>query len=214
MLDGLITNITIKDKKVLIEIDGEYHLFLYNRDLKRGKFLGLIKNNVKLTQEQYELLNDHVINRGKKRIMYLLGKQDYPLSKLEGKLEKEGYNKDHVGAILKPFLDKGYINDHQLIKRRIQNFKGYKSKREIEYKLKTSGFLPNEVKELVSESFNDEDELKSALLLLNKKFTLKKMRLDERELKKKSLGFLSRKGYPVQICFKAYELFMVDDQEK
>ena len=202
-----ITKITTKNKKLMIEIDGVHHLFLYNRDLSRGKFAGLIKEGQEIQEDTYKLLDEHAVNRGKKRIMFLLGKQDYPKAKLRDKLSREGYCDQHIELILKPYLDKGFVDDKKLVNRRVETFKGYKSKREIEYKLKNSGFTSDDIKEAIGQQFSEDDELESALLLLNKKFTLKKLRMGEQELKKKCLGFLSRKGYPIGVCYKAFELF-------
>ncbi len=213
-MDYIITKITTEDKKLLIEIDGKYHLFLYNRDKRKAKFAGLIEADVKLSTDEFKLLNKHVLNRGKKRIIYLLGKQDYPLSKLEAKLKSNGYCTDHIKEILQSFVEKGFIDDKKLVARRVESFIGFKSKREIEFKLKNYGFLTEDIKEALEEKFSDYDEFNSALLLLHKKFALKVLKLEQQDLKKKALSFLSRKGYPMNVCFKAYDKFIIDTKNK
>jgi len=213
LMDKIISKIEIKDKKVLIEIDGEYHLFLYTRDLRKQKFKIIVVEGQALSDEDYAVLLNHVISRGKRRIMYLLGKQDYPKSKLEEKLAKNGYIDIHINEILKLFIDKGFVDDTKLVNRRVETFKGYKSKKEIEYKLRTGGFTSEDIKEAIHNQFSEEDELSSAIKLLNKRFMLKKIRLEENELKQKALGYLSRKGYPINICFKAFEVFITKDEE-
>ncbi len=188
LMERKITAIKTEDKKVLIEMDGEYHLFLYTRDLRKAKWKDLIREDSVLDQDRYEELKEHVINRGKRRIMHLLAKQDYPISKLEQKLLKAGYIADHVSVILKPFSDRGLIDDSRLIGRRIESYKTNKSKMEIRYKLKQGGFSDEQVKEAIAGRFGENDELESAVRLLNKRFFLKKMKLEEPELRKRPSG--------------------------
>ncbi len=202
-----ITKVDRREKKIKIEIDGVYHLFLYSRDLKKQKFLHIDEGNI-ITEEEITQLNQHVLSRGKKRIMYLLGKQDYPKKQLEDKLLREGYNEEHIQKILAPFLEKEIINDTQLLQRRIQGYKGSKSRLEIQANLQKKGFNKNEIQSMLRESISWEDEFKSATQLLHKKFFLKRLKIEEHTLKQKALSYLSRKGYAMDICIKAYECFI------
>lgn len=204
----IITKIDIKDKKVSIDINGEYHMYLFTRDIRKIKFKTIVVLDQEISEDDYEVLYKHIITRGKKRIMHLLGKQDYPKSKLETKLTRDGYIDKHIEVILEPFLEKGFVNDVKLVNRKVDSFKGYKSKKEIQYKMKSHGFSNEDIKEAIDSNFSEGDELESAIKLLNKKFMLKRLKLEEHELKKKALGFLSRKGYPISICFKAFDTFM------
>ncbi len=202
-----ITKVDRREKKIKIEIDGVYHLFLYSRDLKKQKFLHIDEGNI-ITEEEITQLNQHVLSRGKKRIMYLLGKQDYPKKQLEDKLLREGYNEEHIQKILAPFLEKEIINDTQLLQRRIQGYKGSKSRLEIQANLQKKGFNKNEIQSMLRENISWEDEFKSATQLLHKKFFLKRLKIEEHTLKQKALSYLSRKGYAMDICIKAYECFI------
>ncbi len=204
----VITKLTSEDKKIRIEIDGVYRLFLYNRDLRKASLIGLIKEGQELPLDVYEWLEDYVKTRGKRRIMHLLGKQDYPLAKLKLKLEKDGYCSDHIMAILKPFEDKGFIDDQKLANRKVDSLKGYKSRREIQYKLKQSGLDDQAVKKALEDQLDEDIEFESAVLLLHKKFALKRLKLEPEVLRDKALGFLARKGYPIGICYKAFERFL------
>ncbi|WZL79967.1 regulatory protein RecX [Vallitaleaceae bacterium 9-2] len=201
-----ISKIDRSEKKIKIEIDGEYHLFLYSGDLKKQRFK-MLEQGYALTDDEYMLLNKHVIDRGKKRIMYLLGRQDYPRKQLQDKLLREGYVLHHIDKILEPFLEKKIINDPQLIKRRVNGYKSYKSRMEIQANLQKKGFSKDEIQHILQESVTWDDELASATNLLNKKFFLKQFKMDEKMLKQKALAFLSRKGYSMDICLKAYESF-------
>lgn len=201
-----ISKIDRSEKKIKIEIDGEYHLFLYSGDLKKQRFK-MLEQGYALTDDEYMLLNKHVIDRGKKRIMYLLGRQDYPRKQLQDKLLREGYVLHHIDKILEPFLEKKIINDPQLIKRRVNGYKSYKSRMEIQANLQKKGFSKDEIQHILQESVTWDDELASATNLLNKKFFLKQFKMDEKVLKQKALAFLSRKGYSMDICLKAYESF-------
>jgi len=201
-----ITKITIEHKKYLIEIDGEYRLFLYARDLNKSK--QEIAEEAELSEEELNTLEMKVVERGRKRIMYLLGKQDYPQKKLEEKLLFERYHPEHIDLILKPFLNKGFVSDKKLIQRKVNGFKTYKSKKEIEYKLKSNGFQQEDIKEAIADELDEDAELESAKKLLEKRYYLKRFKLEEKELKKKAIGYLSRKGYPVSICFKAFDWFI------
>lgn len=201
-----ISKIDRSEKKIKIEIDGEYHLFLYSGDLKKQRFK-MLEQGYALTDDEYMLLNKHVIERGKKRIMYLLGRQDYPRKQLQDKLLREGYVLHHIDKILEPFLEKKIIDDPQLIKRRVNGYKSYKSRMEIQANLQKKGFSKDEIQHILQESVTWDDELASATNLLNKKFFLKQFKMDEKMLKQKALAFLSRKGYSMDICLKAYESF-------
>ncbi len=201
-----ISKIDRSEKKIKFEIDGEYHLFLYSGDLKKQRFK-MLEQGYALTDDEYMLLNKHVIDRGKKRIMYLLGRQDYPRKQLQDKLLREGYVLHHIDKILEPFLEKKIINDPQLIKRRVNGYKSYKSRMEIQANLQKKGFSKDEIQHILQESVTWDDELASATNLLNKKFFLKQFKMDEKMLKQKALAFLSRKGYSMDICLKAYESF-------
>jgi len=201
-----INKIDRSERKIKIEIDGVYHLFLYSRDFKKQR-LNMLEEGYELSDDELSVLDKHVIERGKKRIMFLLGRQDYPKKQLQDKLLREGYIIEHVDEILQPFLEKAIINDAQLISRRISGYKTYKSRLEIQMNLQKKGFAKDDVKALIQENMTWEDELASATHLLNKKFFLKQFKMDEMTLKQKALGFLSRKGYSMDICIKAYESF-------
>jgi len=203
----IITKIEIKDKKVLIDVNDVYYAYLFTRDIRKIKFKTIICIDYELTEDDSDVLLKHIITRGKKRIMHLLGKQDYPKSKLEDRLTKDGYVDEHIAIILETFIEKGFIDDVSLVNRRVESFRTYKSKKEIQYKMRTHGFTKEDINEAINQKFSEGDELESAIKLLNKKFMLKRLKLEEQELKKKALGFLSRKGYPINICFKAYDIF-------
>lgn len=207
-MNKIITGIKSHGKKVLVEIDGEYRLFLYPKELKTGMFKFLNEEGYVVSEEMFETLITHVRNRGKRRIMHLLAKQDYPVAKLEGKLVGDGYVKEDIDAILMPFVIKGYVDDKQLVMRRIEGMKSTRSRKEIEFKLRRQGFDSTQVHEMIAEKMTEYDELAGALNLLNKKFALKKMKLEEGELKNKALGYLSRKGFSIDVCYKAYDQFM------
>ena len=201
-----ISKIDRSEKKIKIEIDGIYHLFLYNNDLKKQRF-NMLEEGYELSKDDLIKLDKHVIERGKKRIMYLLGRQDYPKKQLQDKLLREGYIIEHINRILQPFLDKKIIDDSTLIQRRVSGYKTYKSRLEIQANLQKKGFSKEDIKESLKKNVCWEDELRSATHLLNKKFFLKQFKMDEYELKQKAYGYLSRKGYSMDICIKAYESF-------
>ncbi len=206
-MNRIISKIDTSQKKIRIEIDGEYHLFLYARDLRKVAFKSICVEGHSISDEEEQLLDEHVIRRGQKRIMYLLGKQDYPSKQLHDKLAREGYAEQHIQAILKPFLDKSLVDDNRLITRRVEQYKTTKSRREMQYKLQQKGFSNDAVKRIIAESVNEEDEFNSAVQLLNKQYTLKRFRMEEQELRKKALAYLSRKGFRTELCYKAWDRF-------
>lgn len=210
MIEHLITEIIEKDKKLRIEIDGEYHLFLYTRDLKKKEFKGLVIKDATIDSETLKFFDDYVITRGKRRIYYLLAKQDYPKAKLREKLLKNGYIDKHITLILEPFLENGFINDQALIERRVKQYKSYKSKKEIKYNLMNKGLKGDEVSAFLKDNYSDEDEYTTAAMLLSKKYFLKVHKIEKNELYKKAMGYLSRKGYPYGVCAKAFENFYND----
>jgi regulatory protein len=213
MNDYLITNVELKKNKLYIEMDGVYHLFLYESDIKKERLFSRLKEGERLTSEEVEVLDTWAITRGKRRVMYLLAKQDYPKAQLETKLQTDGYNLKHIGCILKSFEEKGYVNDERLANQKVSQYKNYKSRREIEYVLRNKGFESAIVKESIKQEISDESELESALYLVRKKFDHRRYQLELPELRKKIFGFLARKGYTANTCQKVLKSYLNQGSE-
>lgn len=206
-----ITKIEAKKNKVFIEIDGEHHLFLYETETKKGLFKNRIQVSEVLTLEDMEALDKVAINRGKRRVMYLLARQDYPKAQLESKLKQDGYSQGHITKILESFEEKGYVNDERLVLQKVNQYKNYKSRREIEYVLRNKGFQSEAIKESVKTELSDESEIESALYLVRKKFDTKRNSLEMQDLRQKIFGFLGRKGYTMKTCQTVLKTYLNQD---
>jgi len=214
MSEYIITKIEVKKNKVFIEIDGLHHLFLYETETKKVPYKQWIHEDAILTEHEMELLETTAVNRGKRRVMYLLAKQDYPRAQLESKLKQDGYSNDHIAKILMKFEEKGFINDERLAVNKVNQYKRYKSKREIEYVLRNKGFDSSMVKEAIKEEISEENEFESALSLVRKKFDTKRSNLEIIELKQKIYGFLGRKGFTMKICQRVIKAYLGQEIEE
>lgn len=209
-----ITSVQEINKRYYIEIDGQYHLFLYYRDIKSIRLSGVVEIHHVLTEEELHLLEEIVLQRGRRYIFNLLAQKDYSVNQLREKLFKGKYIDEHIDRILQPFIDKSYVNDERLIARKVEGLKKTKSKMEIEYQLLQKGFQKEEIRRITNSTIQEDDEIDSAYQLLEKKYRMKQIKNGQFPEKDKMLAFLSRKGYSIENCLKAYRKLIENEKSE
>lgn len=214
MNENRITKIEVIKNKCKIEIDGVHHLFLYTSQLRKEPFKSLIVEGRALTTDELGRMDEEAINRGKRRVMYLLAKQDYPKAQLERKLILDGYSQDHISRILSVFVEKGYVDDERLALQKIEYLKRYKSKREIEFVLRNKGFDPAVIKEGIDAEISDESEYDAAMKCIRKKYDHRRSEIEAKDLRNKIYGFLARKGYSSGCCQKVIKNYLSDNADE
>jgi len=130
----------------------------------------------------------------KQYAIILLSKRDYFEKELKEKLYKKGYSKEEIDNVIKELKKEGYINDEKLLDRykELSIQKGYSS-----LKLKRKLYQKTEIIQNLSE----EEELLSALNLLEKSFKKEKNFIN-------IVKFLKNRGFSWNTIQKAVKKFL------
>jgi len=130
----------------------------------------------------------------KQYAIILLSKRDYFEKELKEKLYKKGYSKEEIENVIKELKEEGYINDEKLLNRykELSIQKGYSS-----LKLKRKLYQKTEIIQNLSE----EEELLSALNLLEKSFKKEKNFINV-------VKFLKNRGFSWNTIQKAVKKFL------
>jgi len=138
--------------------------------------------------------------KGKKRALRLLERKDYSRKELIDKLKKEGYTENLVDKIIEYIDSYHYLDDSRVAGNYIRSRMGYKSKRELEYKLKQKGISEEEIDAAMGENYKNEENIPQEEVAI-RKFLQKYQINDESvidvslEEKQKLAAKLYRKGF-------------------
>lgn len=198
-----ITKVGKEKNKIKIEIDGEYHLFLYTGEIKElgmkelfADVLGTLAKEVKTTtyesdgywqkkkeiaietdieleEDDYNKIKKIVVTRGKKKVFHLLGKQDYAIKKLQQKLEQGGYTEYYIEEILAYFIELGFLNERNLVEARINQYIKMKSKQEVLQTMMRQGFAKEMILEVYKEAIETKEGTNPEEISLEKLFQKK-----------------------------------------
>ncbi len=140
---------------------------------------------------------DQMNEKLKQEAIKLLSKKDYFSEELKRKLLKKGFEEKEIDEIIQYLKEKELINDKQLKERykELALEKG-KSKLALKKKLYQKGVS-------IDIQMSYEEELKSALNLLRKKYK------KEKDIKK-IIKFLINRGFPYSIAKEASNIFTQD----
>ncbi|MDO4488820.1 MAG: regulatory protein RecX [Eubacteriales bacterium] len=160
--------------------EGSVTFLLYKGELKS------LKEGMELSDEAYEkIIEDILLPRAKKRVLYYLKNADKTEFQIKSKL-RDGFYPEEVIDKVMDFLHKYRLSDDERFARSfIEAKSGSYSKREIEAKLYAKGLKGEKVKEILSE-MSGEDEYEACEKALRKHF------VNDRA---KDYAFLARKGY-------------------
>ncbi len=137
---------------------------------------------------------------GKKRAMRLLERKDYSRKELTERLLKDGYKEELVESILEYLDGYHYLDDVRVAGSYIRSVKEYKSKKELEYKLKQKGIREEDIAEAIEENYKNEDGTSQEEIAIKRqllKYHITEEVLDDfsYEEKQKIAAKLYRKGF-------------------
>ena len=100
----------LKNGRVRIRLEGGLSFLLYKREAARYAF----EEGGYLTEEDWlEVRNEILVKRAKKRVMYLLQKQDRTEKQLRDKLRENGYSEDIIEEAIDYVMSYHYVDDER-----------------------------------------------------------------------------------------------------
>ncbi len=191
------------NKRIKVTLDyGEVTFLLYKGEIRSLK----LEAENELSDDGYKkIIEDILLPRAKKRVLYFMKNADKTKSQIKRKL-KEGFYPEAVIDKTMEFLNKyGFANDESYAERYIEELKNKCSKREIEAKLYAKGIDSELIGEAVS-GLDAEAEYGAAARALSKKYP-RGMTAEDRN---KAYGFLARKGFSRDSAEYAINAVMTD----
>ncbi|MDO4960323.1 MAG: RecX family transcriptional regulator [Eubacteriales bacterium] len=185
-----VSNFDNKRNKVTLDYS-EVTFLLYKGECRKLGISTDMQLPKELSDEAYrDIMDEILIPRAKKRILYYLKNGDKTRTQIKRKL-KEGLYPDEVIEETFKFLDKyGFADDSGYADRYIEELRGNKSKREIEMKLSEKGIRGSEVKEKLS-LLSAEDEYEACERTLKRKYPGGVTKED----RNKAFAYLARRGF-------------------
>jgi len=192
---GIITEISRQKnkKRVNIFVDGEFISGIsFEAAAKHGLNTGNYIDNNKLIAIIEESESQSAFTTG----LDIIARSPKTKSEIIKKLIKKGFTSSVIDKAISKMEEYNYIDDLSYAKSFVKSYTS-KSKKEIEYKLKTKGVSEEYIKQVTSE-LDDEYEGQNALL-----FARKYMRGKEYNEKTKNNLFagLVRKGYSLDTIY-------------
>jgi regulatory protein len=200
----IITDIEeISKSKVKVSTDNGAAFSLYKSELRK---YGIAKDK-DVPEDIYNMLIDEVlVKRAKLRCMNLLKSRDYTRHQLEDKLKTNCYPKDVIDKAISYVMSYGYIDDVRYAVSYIGYKSSSKSVKQIKNALMLKGVSNDDIDLAFSQCLEDKnitDEMELVEKLIEKKRYDKESATYEE--KQKIIGFLYRKGFPLDIIYKAVE---------
>jgi regulatory protein len=193
----------ISKSKVKVGTDSGAAFSLYKSELRT---YGIAKDR-EISEETYLTLMDEVlVKRAKLRCMNLLKSRDYTRYQLEGKLKSNCYPKEVIDKAIAYVMSYGYVDDLRYAVSYIGYKSSSKSSKQIKNELMRKGISKDDIEAAFmqcSDTGNITDETKLIERLLEKKKFDKKTATYED--KQKIIGFLYRKGFSLDMIYKAVE---------
>ncbi len=149
------------------------------------------KEPEEISDESYRYIMDNILlPRAKKRIMYYLKNADKTREQIKRKL-KEGYYPDEIIEDVFIFLDRyGFADDKRYAESFVRELSELKSKREISMKLWQRG-IPRETASDIVAGISEEDEYFACERAIIRKYT-KGLKREDRG---KAYAYLARRGF-------------------
>jgi regulatory protein len=193
----------ISKSKVKVSTDSGAAFSLYKSELRT---YGIAKDR-EISEETYLTLMDEVlVKRAKLRCMNLLKSRDYTRHQLEDKLKSNCYPKEVIDKAIAYVMSYGYVDDLRYAVSYIGYKSASKSSKQIKNELMRKGISKDDIEAAFmqcSDTGNITDETKLIERLLEKKKFDKKTATYED--KQKIIGFLYRKGFSLDMIYKAVE---------
>lgn len=152
-------------KKVVLRIDGGEDIYLYKGDLR--KFNLSIDSDI--SSDTYDrLIAELLIPRARKRVLHLLERQDYTLSRLRQKLTASHYPDEVCDDAIAYAESYHYVDDERYARNYIIYHKDNSTRRRLYQKLIERGIDSSLVESVLEEEY-DTDEYALAASLLAKR---------------------------------------------
>jgi regulatory protein len=200
----IITDIDeISKSKVKVSTDIGATFSLYKSELRT---YGIAKDK-EFSKEDYDsLVEDVLVKRAKLRCMNLLKSRDYTRYQMENKLKSGYYPDEVIDRAIAYVMSYGYIDDVRYAATYLGCKSATKSKKQIRNELMLKGISSEDI-ETAFGTCMEENRLTDEAELIEK--LIKKKKFDKAnatyEEKQKIIGFLYRKGFALDIIYKAIE---------
>jgi regulatory protein len=140
---------------------------------------------------------DDALQRGLRFLSYRPRSEAEVLNYLIGR----GYSHDVAESTLEKLRSLNYVKDENFARNWARSrfeTRGFGPKR-IEQELRTKGIEQSLIREVVRETFVQQDEAKTAKILLAKRF--KHKNFDDPKIVRRAVAFLQRRGYSNKVIF-------------
>lgn len=137
-----------------------------------------------------------------------LTRRGHSVAELRKKMKEKLYEAQEIESVLHLLISKGFLNDASYAESlcSILSARG-DGKRKIAGKLRMKGIDPELIKETLSSLEEQIPEEEAALASLQKKSSALLREEDPCKRKEKALRFLAGRGFGLQACFRAFELW-------
>ncbi|RDU25241.1 regulatory protein RecX [Anaerosacchariphilus polymeriproducens] len=189
----LVTRIEEHSKnKKRIYIDDQFAFILYSGEVyKYG-----MKSGHSITEtDYYEIINDIVLKRAKKRALYLLTSMDRTENQLRNKLKQNEYTEDIIELVLDYVKKYSYIDDERYVKNYIESNAERKSRQKIISDLFQKGIDKEIINQIVGQYYQSDEKKIINQLLEKKKFNRKEATPKEIQ---KMFNYLYRRGFQLE----------------
>ena len=179
-----------------VYVEERFAFVLYKGELSHFH----IKEDSEITEEMYrQIIEDVIVKRGKKRILYLLEKMARTESQIREKMRQNYYTDEVIDEVIRYAQGYGYIDDGNYARMYIADKKRRKSKKEIYYDLIKKGIDKEILQEAMGVYYRDEDSIQVIHDIAMKK-GYNEIYNTEKE-KQKIFAYLMRKGFAYrEIC--------------
>jgi regulatory protein len=193
----------ISKSKVKVSTDNGAAFSLYKNELRT---YGIAKDK-EIPEELYTKLIDEVLlKRAKLRSMNLLKSRDYTRHQMEDKLKNGCYPKEVIDKAINYVESYGYIDDLRYAVSYIGYKSSAKSTKQIRLELARKGISSENI-EAAFLQCAEENKMTDEMELIEK--LIEKKKYDKAtatyEEKQKIIGFLYRKGFSLDMIYKAVE---------
>ena len=209
-----ITRVVKKDSRnVSICLDDGKVIFInYEVFLRSG-----LKKNDDISENQLDLLiKENQRFAVRQRAFRYLGRRLLSENELRLKLKQKKYDDIIINEIIEDLKEKNYLNDFEFANvfasENIRN--KFWGKNKLKAELMKRGVSNEIISDVISEKFQDGNDLQNAVDLAEKKYKLLALRsLEQNKIKEKLISFLFSKGYEYEIIKEAVEKLIKSGDE-
>lgn len=206
MLIESVSEVSRDRSRVVLE-NGE-NFILYKGEIR----LCRIKENADLSDELYRRLMEEVLpKRAKLRAMNLLKARPYTVYQLSKKLKDGGYPEKIVNIAMDYVSSFGYVDDKAYAVAYIREQSEKRSRKEVSVKLISKGIQKEVIDAAFAEVYGETDrcgreespELEVIVKALKKRGYSKDSTYEE---KQKTLAYFYRRGFEIDLVYKAMDM--------